>query len=155
MSLDIFSAVGLAGLMSSATVLAVGTISWSSSSRFCPTSWFKLNTQGLRKRIAHGGAALFGRLRILIGDERLPHDLAVAIDAEPKRNLLGGSVSRCDPACAQRGANVARVGNQIFRYRVVPYGIDRDAHTRDYNDRESLRGERTGFRPSHRSGCLS
>jgi hypothetical protein len=64
--------------------------------------------QGLSERIPYGGAALFGRLRTRIGDERLAHDLAVAIEAEPDRNLPGRSVSRRDPARAQCGANVAR-----------------------------------------------
>jgi hypothetical protein len=85
----------------------------------------------MSERIPHDSAALFGRLRILIGDERLPYDLAFAIKAEPDRNLPRRSVSRRDPARTQRGANVTRVGNRILRRRAMPCGIECGARTPD------------------------
>jgi hypothetical protein len=66
-----------------------------------------------------------------VSSRALPHDLAVAIEAQPDGNLLGHSACRRDPARAQRGANIARVGNRILRRRAMRCGIDGDARARD------------------------
>lgn len=72
---------------------------------------------------------LFGRLPIFVGDEKLPHDLAVAIEGQPHRNLPGRCVFR--RGSSTYAARRSRAGNWKLSRRAVPCGSERNARDGD------------------------